>query len=368
MSLTLILILLIPIGISLFCKYALKWDISWKEFGIQLAVGTIVLGLVWGIGRYSAAWDTEVLNGYVTGKHVHYFTCPTNTMNPCQNGYTCHSHDVCSGSGKNRTCHEEHDTCYTYPWEQDWFVDSTLGHYEIHRVDAQGADMPPRYSVAQPNDPVSTTHGYYNWVKGSSDTLYAQDKDAAEQYASLIPTYQQHVYDYYKLDHFYMTNLHLNAQTWNAAIGRLDALYGKKKQINVDVVFVEGPSENFAHALRRKWNGFKKNEAILVVGTNGGIVTWAESMSWSKASIYDIDMRNMVLDHYNGKMANAIDPNEFASYMSPIVDTDYQRRPMKEFEYLKGEIPPPAWLIWLATILAFVLGIGTSILFDKLDI
>lgn len=362
------LIILIPVIVSLVAKYAFKADINWKEFLIQFVGGVAALSLIWVLGRYSAAHDTEVWNGYVTGKHMNHFTCHTNTMNPCQNGYTCHSHQVCSGSGKNRSCHEEHDTCYVYPWEQDWYVDSTLDSFEIERVDRQGANQPPRYSVAAINDPVSTTHSYNNWVKAAADSIYAQDVNAETQYAKIMPTYQQNVYDYYKLDRVYPSNTGLRLNAWNTAVARLNSVYGAKKQINVVIVFVADANRDFANALRRKWEGFKKNEAVLVIGTRGGVITWAQSMSWSKQSIYDVDMRRMVENDFLGKAVSTIDPVDFTVHMSPIIDTDYVRRPMKEFEYLKGDIPPPNWLIWVAVIFTLIYGVGTSILFNRYEL
>ncbi len=362
------LIFLIPIVISLIAKYVFKADINWKEFIIQFVGGVAALSLIWVLGRYSAAHDVEVLNGYVTGKHMDHFMCPTNTSNPCQNGYTCHSHRVCSGSGKDRTCHEEHDTCYVYAWEQDWYVDSTLGAYEISRVDRQGADEPARYSVPVTGDPVSSTHDYNNWVKAASDSLYAQDKGLATRYASIIPKYEIRIYDYYKIDRVYLAGLKLDsAPKWNTAISRALGPLGKPKQINFNLVIVEGADRDFAPALRRAWDGFKKNEAVLVIGLKGGQIDWAESMSWSKNSIYDVDMRNMV-EERRGTTFATIDPVEFMGAASAVIKTDYVRRPMKEFEYLKGDIPPPTWMIWTAIIFAFVYGIGTSIVFNRYEI
>lgn len=362
------LIILIPVVISLIAKYGFKADISWKEFLIQFAGGVVALSLIWVIGRYSAASDTEIWNGSVTGKHMDHFSCPTNTMNPCQNGYTCHSHQVCSGSGKDRSCHEEHDTCYVYPWEQDWYVDSTLDSFEIDRVDPQGADAPPRYTVTAVGDPVSRTHVYMNWVKAASDSIYAQDATAVSRYEKLLPSYQQHIYDYYKIDRLYTTNVRLQAAPkWDTAISRALGPLGGTKQINFVMIVVEGADRDFAPAVRRAWRGFKKNEAVLVIGLKNGQISWAESMSWSKNSIYDVDMKHMVEDQRGTSFA-AIDPVIFMGSVSTIIQRDYVRRPMKEFEYLKGDIPPPIWLIWVATICALIYGVVTSIIFNKYDL
>lgn len=372
MDLALFLLFLVPPAIGLIARFVLKADISWKEMGIQVIGGCLVLSLIWCLGRYSAASDTEILNGTVTGSHSWRFSCPTNTSNPCTNGYTCHSRMICetTGSGKDQTttCHEEHDTCYVYDWEQNWYVDSTLGDFQIARVDDQGAKEPPRYSIVRIGDPVSTTHGYMNWVKASADTLYAEADHDVEHYAALLPTYHQRIYDYYKLNRVYTPNVKLaNISQWNDALSRMQGPLGSTKQININLVIVEGVARDYAPAVRRHWEGFKKNESVIVVGLRGGLIDWAESMSWSKNSIYDVDLRNMIEDR-RGTAFASIDPTEFVGSISEIVRRDYVRRPMKEFEYLKGEIPPPAWMIWVASIMALLYGVGTSYVFNRVEI
>lgn len=365
-------LLLIPPAIGLIARFLFKADISWKEFLIQVIGGCLALSLIWCLGRYSAAADTEVLNGTVTGKHVERFSCPMNTGNPCENGYTCNSRMVCetTGSGKDRTtsCHEEHDTCYVYDWEQNWFADSTLDDFKIHRIDDQGAQEPQRYTSVAIGDPVVRTHGYMNWVKASSDSLYSQAEHGVERYQALLPTYQQRIYDYYKIDRVYPTNVKLaNIRAWNDALARMQGPLGRSKQINVNLVVVSGAERDYAQALRRHWIGFKKNESVIVVGLTGGNIEWAESMSWSKNAIYDVDVRNMIEDR-RGIAFASIDPNEFTGALGTIVKQDYVRRPMKEFEYLKGEIPPPAWMVWISLIFALIYGAGTSFYFNRVEI
>lgn len=137
---------LIPTAIALIAAFGLKLDISLKELAIQIVGGFLVLGAVWVIGLNLSSLDKEVWNGRVIDKTVWKFSCHTNTSNPCTNGYSCHFHEVCSGSRKNKSCHTEHDTCYVYPWEQNWYVKSDLNSKQkIDRIDAQGALQPPRW-------------------------------------------------------------------------------------------------------------------------------------------------------------------------------------------------------------------------------
>ena len=363
-------IMLIPIGIALFCKFALQFKISWVEMVVQLFSGTAMLSLIWWGGNAMSGMDTEILNGSVTGKHAWQFSCPTNTSNPCHNGYTCHIRTVCTGSGRDRSCHTESDTCYVYPWEKNWYVDTNLPNksVEISRIDDQGRLEPNRYSSAIVGDPASQPHSYKNWVRAASSTLYRDDlaKETANQ--SLLVDYPTKIIDYYRIDRIITPNSVLkNELAWNNEMSKILAKLGPTKQMNMVVVIVEGAQKDYPFGLRSYWKGFKKNDAILVIGTTKGVVSWAEVMSWSKAPIFDFKMRSMLLD-YQGKTINDIDPIELFSKAYTVSNENFVRRSMSDFEYLKGDIPPPSWLIWLSTIVAVIFGIGTSILFQRIDI
>jgi hypothetical protein len=368
-------IILIPVAISLFCKYALRFEISWLEFAAQLVIGFCVFSLIWAVGRYSAAGDTEILNGTVQSKNAWRFSCPTNTSNPCRNGYSCHSHQVCStvGSGKDahESCHEEHDTCYEYDWEQNWYVKSnvpTASEIEIKRVDAQGAYMPPRYDKVQVGDPVSGTHAYKNWVKASVNSLFKEDAGKDETYKALMKPYPIGIVDYYNIDRIVTPNFPLaNKQAWNWELSKMLGKLGPSRQMNMVVVIANNVPRDYAYGVRRSWQGFKKNDAIIVIGLQNGKVSWGETMSWSKNSIFNIEMRNMVTD-LQGTDINAVNPATFFANVQTISTKDFVRRPMKEFEYLKGDIPPPVWLIVLSVILAILFGVGTSVLFNNVDL
>lgn len=364
-------IVLIPPFIALLAKLGLRWSITWPEFIVQGIMGLAALSMVWAIGNATVGMDTETINGAVTGKHAWRFSCPTNTSNPCRNDYQCHCHKVCSGSGKDKSCRTECDTCYEYDWEQNWLVETNLFNareFEIDRVDDQGAREPARYTEVKPGDPASSAHGYKNWVKASSRSLFKEDGAAEERFRALIPAYPQAVKDYYKVDRVLAVNTTLaNQAAWNDALARSAAKLGPRKQVNFVLLIVKGTSRDFAAATRRNWEGFKKNDAVIVIGLdNAGRITWAESMSWSKASIFDVAMRGMIID-MEGTPITSVDPKAFFAQVEQITARDFVRRPMKEFEYLKGDIPPPAWLHWLSAILAVLIGCGLTYWFHVVD-
>ena len=365
-------IVLIPIAILLAAKFVLKWDITWLEWGVSVVLSLLVLALIWYGGRTAAAGDREVWNGAVVSKDVDYYTCPTNTSNPCQNGYSCNCYTICTSSTDSKgnvtqSCTTHCDTCYRYPWEQDWQVKTTLGQYTISRVDAQGASEPPRWTRTEPGDPVADLRPYKNWVKASSGTLFRDSATAAERFARILPRYPETIFDYYRIDRVVTPNVRLpNEAQWNLELGRMLATVGPKRQVNMVLVVVDAPRD-YARALRYHWQGFKKNDAIVIVGVSGGVVRWAEVMSWSKNPGFDIKARQLI-EAYQGQPIAALDPPAVSQALGGIAMSDFQRRPMEEFEYLKGDIPPPGWLIWLAVIAAIVLGVGSAVMFHQNDL
>ena len=370
---------LIPFLFPLALKYFLNLQVSWKEYGCQVIVVLMAVLMLWGIGNATSHYDTEILNGAVTGKEPWKFSCPTNTMNPCRNGYSCNCVQVpyecgssdSKGNYQSQTCYRtECDTCYTYPWEQNWYVSSNImSKIEIDRVDSQGAVTPPRWSSVQINDPVSTTHKYKNWVRASSKSLFKQDPIADERYAKLIPEYPLKIYDYYNINRVLTPNTALvKKAAWNKELSYVLGQLGPTKQLNTAVVVVKNVDRSYANAARRAWYGFKKNDAILFVGVDAqNNVIWGDTMSWSKNEVFNVETRNYI-ERYIGTNVNNIDPKIFFTDYGAIAKAQFQRRSMKEFEYLKGDIPPPTWLIWVTAIVAVALSGVTSYIFHIKDL
>lgn len=371
MSMAIWALCLIPLLIPLCAKYFLSLDISWKEYAVQAVSGVLIVCMIWAIGNMTANSDREILNGAVTGKEAWKFSCPTNTSNPCRNGYDCNCHEVCSTStdskgNQTKSCHTECDTCYEYRWEQNWYVNSNLqSRIEIDRVDEQGALQPDRWSSVIKGDPVSITGSYKNWVKASSKSLFKEDPVADERFAKIIPEYPIEIYDYYRINRVLTPNVKLaNISVWNEELSKVLSIRGPERQLNTVVVIVKGVDRSYANAVRRSWHGFKKNDAVLFIGLDGqNRVAWGETMSWSKAEIFNVEARDYI-QRYTGTAITDIEPKLFFNGYSQIAKS-FVRRPMKEFEYLKGDIPPPNWLIWVAAIFALAFSGGTSYIFHR---
>src|SRR5690349_2291120 len=96
-----LIVLAIPALIAAAAFVFLK-GINWKEFACIVGACLVVAASSAGIVSCSSKHDTEILNGRVTSK--------TRQEVSCRHSYQCHCHQVCSGSGKRRSCSEECDT------------------------------------------------------------------------------------------------------------------------------------------------------------------------------------------------------------------------------------------------------------------
>lgn len=377
MDATLFFIVLIPVALSLAAKFLLRWDISWLEFAAQAVVGIVALSLIWAVGSMGKTADREVLNGAVISKAVDRERCYTNMPMPrvCSRSYDCNCYTVCTpttdgkGNVTGQSCQTYCDTCYRYPWEQDWKVNTNISSpFTISRVDSQGAQEPPRYTRVNIGDPVSVTQRFKNWVKASSGTLFRDADSGLERYADLLPEYPITITDYYHIDRIVTPNVRLkNEKVWNETLSKKLATLGPKREINAVFVFIEGQSGDYAYALRRKWDGFKQNDAVVIIGLQKGALDWVEVMSWSKNPLFDLQMRQAI-EAYKGKSISEIAPQEVMDSFERVALASFERRPMEDFEYLKGDIKPPAWLVWTSIIFAILIGGGTSYLFHRYDL
>lgn len=367
-------ILLIPATIALVATFLLKFNINFRELVIQLAGGTLIICIMWFAGSYMSTKDTEIINGQIIEKTAWKFSCPTNTSNPCRNSYSCNCYQICTSSTDSKgnitqSCTTHCDTCYEYPWEQNWYVKSNVqigqSIVEINRVDKQGAREPSRWTAVKIGDPYATTHSYDNWVKASSNSLFKSEAYESERYKKILPQKQNiSIVDYYNVDRIITPNVKLaNEPHWNELLSQVNGSLGNSKQVDIWLVFVEA-DRSYAKALQRQWHGFKKNQAIIFVGAQKGKVSWVDVISWSKQSIYDVELRNH-LNIFKGQNLNDIDPVIFMNYVSVDTQKNFVRRSMKEFEYLRGEIVPPTWLLISCIIAGILWGVVTSYVFHR---
>lgn len=377
-------LLLTPIVVPLILKFVFPHKVTLKEIIVGIVFSIVLISSVYIVGEKQSLSDIQIINGGVTDKNVNRFSCPVNTSNPCRNGYSCNCRTVTytttctstySSGGKMRTstrpCTKtriECDTCYRYPWEQNWYVSTSIhsSKIEIARIDPQGANTPPRWDIVKIGDPVSRQETYDNYIQAAANSLFNEDGQVLERYKNLIPAYPINIHDIYNYDRIVTINgaVVQNEKELNVLISRELVVLGRSKQVNIIVVFVEKLEPEVMNAVRRAWEGFNKNDVAVFIGTNSGIVEWAGTMSWSKNSLVNVTIRDKILDNFLKKQ---IDNTVLTEIIASSVKDHYVRRPMAEFEYLKDDIQIPMGLLtflWLFSILGTA---GFCYLFYRYD-
>ena len=352
--LTFLTILIIPILVAAGCFIFLK-GITWKEFAIQVVAAMVVAGVSLAIIYYSDTTDKETWNGWVTGKEK--------VWTSCEHSYSCHCHESCSGSGKNRSCSEHCDTCYEHFNDWNWVVyTSNKETIRIHRIDRQGSYEPPRWARVVIHEPTAVTHNYTSYIKASPDTLF-RHQGVTGKYATRVPRYPIETYDYYRINRLVGQGLSpADPEAWNEGLSKINADLGSKKQVNMIVVLTTEP-DDWYYALEEAWLGGKKNDAILVIGVDAGTgkPKWAQVMCWTTAKIFEIKLRDDVM------ALPTITPEATLKVMRDDVQAYYKRKPMKDFEYLASSVSPSPSEYMISTLIEVVIALGLGLVFHLYD-
>lgn len=353
----LLLLLLIPLLYPIIARYIFPikkvsedyyWGayfkgITWKETLIMMGVTSTIAIIFYFSGRYIETRDVNIVSGEVVKKYVETRECYTN-CGCCRNSYSCHCRTVCHGSGRNRSCSTYCDTCYEYDWENYYHVKANISNYEIDVIDDQGVKVPPRYAEVKIGDPVADISSCTNYVKGAANSLF--HKDSLTSKYNKFPDYPNKLYDYYKVDRAVNLDVNINNMKYlNDSIANVNKVVGFKKRGNVINIFAKNVEPDYIHALQANWKGAKKNDIVVLTHiTDYPKYDWVRIFSWSKNELFNVQLRDELNDHQ-------IVDDEYFNIILKISMEQFQRREMKEFEYLKYEINPPTWIMWLAIII-----------------
>lgn len=356
--LTILITLCIVAGVAYTAKRVWPNHISKLEMVILIVVSILLTSAIYFAGAYSQTVDSEIWNGVVTNKHA--------AKTSCSHSYQCHCRVVtraptctkggCSGGGSRTEC----DTCYEHLYDINWVVASDIGSWNIDRIDRQGLQEPPRFTIVKQGDPVSATHTYTNYIKGAPDSLFHAYAGLMQQYQQLIPTYPLNVYDVYKIDRAIVIGKVQVPQLdkWNYELSVLNGKLGPQKQVNVAIVFVDIADQKFQYALESAWLGGKKNDVIIVFGTTKyPSIDWVGVISWTDKQLFKVQLRDELFAQ------KQIDMEKTLSIIQQNVSRNYERKHMADFEYLKYEIEPPLWVLILSVVLGSACAVGLAFVF-----
>lgn len=353
----LLIIPLIICGISFILG---KHHVTLQEALIHLAI-QVFIAIASILIIFSAnTSDIEIINGKVISKDRNEVWC--------EHSYRCRCREVCSGSGEDRSCHEECDTCYEHSYDVDWNLHTDVNHstniINIHRVDRQGLTEPNRWTIAKIGDPVAIRSSYTNYIKGASDTLFKY-KSELEKYKNFLPQYPSDIYDYHYLDRVILINTSLKEplSEWNSLIQQVNSNLGVQKQVNIILIITKGLSPDYYYALQQHWIGGKKNDAIIIIDINKDYdIIWTNVIAWTNNNIFQVKLRDALLD------LKKLDQEKVILTIEEITHKYYSRRSMSDFEYLKKSIKPSFKQLLIAGIFGILSSLGLAIYFNQNEI
>jgi len=349
----LLAILLIPILVDLGFLIFGGRKFSIKKFLVDLAVQTVLMGIIaMCIGHQNTA-DTEIWNGRVTKKAREEVSC--------EHSYSCNCVHVSCGKNCSTTVCQ---TCYDHAYDVDWAVYSSIGsRLTINRISRQGVKRPPRFDAVVVGEPFSETHSYKNYVKGSPDTLF-RHQGLTERFKNALPGYPKQVYDYYKLDRFVTPGFSVtDAHEWNLDLMQLNADLGSKYQVNAVVVVTKNQPDDYFYALEQQWIGGKKNDVVLVIDVDDtNKINWVNVLGWTDNKIFQVELRDDV------ERVGVLKRDLILGALNNNIRLNFIRKPMKDFEYLSGLIKPTTGQWIFAMVFGLILSVGMNVFLEMNDI
>lgn len=351
-------LLIVPVLWIIASRLLLSHDISTKEMLIQFGITVVFVVAAYYISKANLTSDVEILNGQVTGKNYQHVSC--------SHSYSCHCYTYYTTDSKGRsTSHEHCDTCYEHAYDIDWNVLTNVGNLEIDRIDRQGVDTPPRWSNVYIGEPASTSKNYDNYIKGAKFSIFNyKDNQLDQKYAKMIPNYPS-VYDYYRINRVVPVGILIpNMIALNQGLNNQLRILGPQKQANIVMVIVNTTDPAYRYALERAWIGGKKNDIIIVIGmTYYPQIAWVDVITLGKDAgneMLQVQLRDQLL-----KLQSIEKADNVISIIGSTVASDFHRKRMKDYEYLKEEIQPSMTALIIISVLTLLCNIGLTIFFYK---
>lgn len=338
-----------------------------------VVVGSLLPSTIHGLYGVAKVWDTETLNGFITGKEIVKQDCDYPGWRDwpdsfCTNENTrrifSHYERVCTGTGSNRSCNQvaryKTQYSYDYPWEQKFYAQSTLGGYTVDRVDPQGATTPPRYASVYIGEPVSDTASYKNYLLVSGANIHNPANRVVDPLLlSAIPPYPQQVYDYYRMDRFVQIGTALDGRQWNLKISDINSRIGPSRQANLIVVTTSNIDRDIRNAIYKAWNGGKKNDVIIILALVKDRIEWAETITFLD------NTGNEFMASRLASLAGRTADLAILDDIGHIVSNHFDRKPMESVSYLMKSYSPPVWVAMLAFVLGLLSTLGILFIHHK---
>jgi len=342
---------LIPIIFGLYLLYT-KNEYFLQEFGIQVGATILYVSIIFTLlfSYTTDLADTEYWNGKVTS--FEYYEEWTEEVT--------YTEEQCSGSGNNRTCRTVTKTREDYHSPYWMYITSNgeeqtidQGAYlnasskfgsskiELERSDKVSYNDGDKY-ISYPNViiPTAIPHSFTNYVTAAKGNVIhvkvpEQDIKQLEKDKKLVkyPSTYLGFYQESRLDRVIDTTKSIsNISVIGENLNIISYKLGFTKQVN-PIIYITDEDRSFKDALSQYWSKAKKNDVVLILGIDKstGIIQWSDCIAWTNNTDFEVDCKNK----FQGLKAN--DPKVLAIF-EELIRTEFVRKPMKEFEYLKENI------------------------------
>lgn len=350
--------IMIPVILGIYLLVKRPGEFVLKEFGAQVLLTTIILGLVYTI-LFRTQFDLighEQHNGFVS-KFEHDEEWDERVT---------YTEEECSGSGAKRTCRtvtktriDHHPDVYTAFVDNGDSVSLSADEFNAAKNKFGFVEVDVYHSnqvsigdgnkfIVAPNELItaSVTHEYVNYVTAAKDNVVYQSvpQKTIEEYTkkgSIVPRPTTHgtTFGEFGFDRVIWTGSNTNNGLETRIEKELDFVAGSlgtMKQVN-PIIYITDETRQFVPALKSAWKMGAKNDAIVVLNVDkNGTILWSDAIAWSKDSMFQTVIRN----EYPGKNINS---PEFVKKVSSDIFTHYKRKPMSDFEYLKENITLSIW-------------------------
>lgn len=354
MNITWLVIVLLMAIAPWIIKIIVPHNIKVSEVVVSMAVATLSFSIFFMLGKYSQTLDYEIWSGSITGKN--------RSEDTYLRSYDCNCRDVCSGTGDNRTCSRQCDTCYERRYTVTWDAYSNIGNYRIKHLDSSsisvyGTPNPERFNIIKNGDPVAKTVSFTNYVKAAPLSVF-HNTVVEEQFKALIPDYPDKIYDFYHIDRVLASGVNIpDLQIWNMALSALMCELGFESKANIVIVFVGTNDKAYVESLKNAWLNGKKNDVIIVLGmTDYPNVQWVDVFGWTDEELFKVQLKQAL------EKEKVVNIYKTLDIIKEHVKGSFKYKNMEDFAYLENAIEPPLWVIivgiFFSIIISFIVALA----------
>ncbi|HEX5330047.1 hypothetical protein [Sulfuricurvum sp.] len=363
-------IFIITFGYPIYRKFKNHVEYTWGEFLFHFYLFTIYLVTIFTI---FFAKTTDLLNENTINTKVAQVLYDEQWTEQYQK-------KVCKGS-RRRSCHYEtattiHPAQYYLRLADSKEIDIERDIYlyytalfensvkeELHHSGQISTGDGNRYR-SYANDyliPASYKSKYVDYIKANGGTILK------ESFTKSYPNYQSKLVNYPQLreEGFGPIGIDRIIDPLNVlepdskkeleeSLDRLNALYGKSKEVNIILYVVQEVKKDFPYALSMHWKGIKQNDVLIIVSLDQSKkIQWCKTLAFTEHELFKRELENAIV--HNGEVNLTIaDIIKKQIQNSPSSKNGFLKTQMEKYSYLKYQLSMP-WEINIGIFIFFMI-------------